>query len=256
MLNWRGWRCPEDHSEGWLGRAALLRRRAKLSEQREMEVPWKACAAVLAMSAVAAWAVAPYDHEVSAFFGQRRWPSDVKRLIDLSEVMAHGLTVAIILLLIYRLAELPRARFWWLVACPLAGGLGANLIKLMVSRIRPHKYWELQSAADSTLASFVGWLPFWESDYFRESWRQSFPSGHAATAFAFAVGLSWVFPRGKAIFFGLATLAGIQRLVSNSHWPSDVIVGAAVGVTCGYLVKQVALWQLGQSAANAQNGQC
>jgi membrane-associated phospholipid phosphatase len=211
---------------------------------------------VLAVGAAAAWAVAPYDQEVSAFFGQRRWPSDLKRLIDLSEVMAHGLTVAVILLLIYRIGNLPKAKFWWLVACPLAGGLGANVIKLMVSRIRPHKYWELQSAVDAAQSSFVGWLPLFESDYFRESWRQSFPSGHAATAFAFAVGLSWVFPRGRAIFFGLACLGGVQRLVSNSHWPSDVISGAVVGIICGHLITHVAFRQFGQSAENAQNGQC
>ena len=211
---------------------------------------------VLVGLSLAAVAVAPYDQVISTFFSQRRWPSDVKRLIDLSEVMAHGLAVAIILLLIYRVALPVRGKFWWLVACPLAGGLGANLIKLSVSRIRPYKYWELQATADTTLASFVGWLPVWESDYLRESWRQSFPSGHTATAFAFAVGLSWVFPRGRVIFFGLAALAGIQRLVSNSHWPSDVLVGAAIGLACGYLVQQIALRRAGQNIPTGQNGPC
>jgi membrane-associated phospholipid phosphatase len=222
----------------------VLERGRKLNDNRAAEVPWWDVAFVLAGLGIAAVGVAPYDQEVSAFFGQRRWPSDLKRLIDLSEVMAHGLAVAVILLLIHRVALAVRPQFWWLVACPLAGGLGANLGKLLVSRIRPYRYWELQATADSALSSFVGWLPVWESNYLRESWRQSFPSGHTATAFAFAVGLSWVFPRGRFLFYTLATLAGIQRLVSNSHWPSDVLAGAAVGLLCGCLVKQVAVRQI------------
>lgn len=249
----------------------VLERGLKLNDNKEAEVSWWGVYYVLATLGIAAVRVVEHDQEFSAFFGRRRWPSDLKRLIDLSEVMAHGLAVAVILLLIYQVALSVRPRFWWLVACPLAGGLGANLVKLLVSRIRPYRYWELQATSDSALSSFVGWLPVLESKYLNESWRQSFPSGHTATAFAFAVGLSWVFPRGRSTFYALATLAGIQRLASNSHWPSDVLAGAVVGLFCGCLVKHIAVRQMavrqmavrqdadrqvGQDVSNAQNSPC
>jgi len=155
---------------------------------------WSVAAAwmVAAGLMVAAAGAAYFDEPLSRFFVQRKWPSDLKRAIDLSEVMAHGLSVAVILLVIRRVATSVRPIFWWLVACPVAGGLGANFLKSIISRIRPYKFWELQAAGDSPpmLETFVSWLPILESTYLRESWRQSFPSGHTATAFAFAVGLS------------------------------------------------------------------
>ena len=64
----------------------------------------------------------------------------------------------------------------------------------------------------------------------------SIPSGHTATAFAFAAALSMLFPRAKWWFIGAATLIGLSRVVSMQHWPSDVLVGAAVG----WLAAQIA----------------
>lgn len=192
---------------------------------------------VAAALMLAAALAAAYDEWVCRFFVTTRLPSDLKRLIDLSEVMAHGLTVAIILLLVRQVALEVRPIFWWLVACPIAGGLAANLIKLLVSRIRPYKYWELSNGADGITQSFVQWLPILQPNYLNESWRQSFPSGHTATAFSMAVALSWAFPRGRVFFFSLAALAGLQRIVSNSHWPSDVLAGAAIGLLAATAVK-------------------
>lgn len=196
--------------------------------------PTLVVAATLTLTAGLATVV---DESVCRFFVENRLPSDLKRLIDLSEVMAHGLTVAIILLLVRQVALRVRPIFWWLVACPIAGGIAANLIKSLVSRIRPHKYWELSNGAEGITHSFVQWLPILETTYLKESWRQSFPSGHTATAFSLAVALSWAFPRGRFIFFSLASLAGLQRIVSNSHWPSDVLVGAAIGLLAATCVK-------------------
>jgi membrane-associated phospholipid phosphatase len=66
--------------------------------------------------------------------------------------------------------------------------------------------------------------------------RESFPSGHTAGAVATAVVLSAVYPRGRAVFWGLAVACGFLRYVSNAHWPSDVVAGAAVGYVTAHLV--------------------
>lgn len=210
------------------------------TEKWPTEIHWGQALSIATVFCFAGVAISFYDERICQFFVQNRLPSDLKRLIDLSEVMAHGLTVAVILLLVHCVALQVRPIFWWLVACPLAGGIAANLAKSMVSRIRPYKFWDLQAAPDGLADSLVGWLPILESGYLRESWRQSFPSGHTATAFSLAVALSWAFPRGRIIFYFLAGLAGLQRIVSNSHWPSDVLVGAAIGLLAGTLVKAIA----------------
>jgi len=64
----------------------------------------------------------------------------------------------------------------------------------------------------------------------------SFPSGHAAAAFALATTLSlqnsekrWVPP----IAYGCASLVSISRITMRMHFPSDVFVGAALGYMIG-----------------------
>jgi undecaprenyl-diphosphatase len=73
---------------------------------------------------------------------------------------------------------------------------------------------------------------------------QSFPSGHAATAAGLAVALAVLYPRGRWLFAVLAVLAALQRVEVQSHFPSDVLAGAALGCLTGALVS--ADWNLGR----------
>ena len=58
----------------------------------------------------------------------------------------------------------------------------------------------------------------------------SFPSGHTASAFAFAAGVGRVEPRAGAALGALAAAVGYSRVHTGVHFPGDVIAGAAVGV--------------------------
>ncbi|HKF51301.1 MAG TPA: phosphatase PAP2 family protein [Candidatus Acidoferrales bacterium] len=67
----------------------------------------------------------------------------------------------------------------------------------------------------------------------------SFPSGHAAEAFAIAT----VFERRYRdhkwvpwVAYGVATLIGFSRITLQSHFPSDVFMGSAIGYTVGRYV--------------------
>lgn len=60
---------------------------------------------------------------------------------------------------------------------------------------------------------------------------QSFPSAHTSGAFALTAGLSWFYPRGRALFYGLALDVAFQRVIRLDHYPSDVIAGALLAVT-------------------------
>jgi membrane-associated phospholipid phosphatase len=61
----------------------------------------------------------------------------------------------------------------------------------------------------------------------------SMPSGHAATAFAGAVALAYLWRRGAAWFFLLAAAIAFSRVYVGVHYPGDVLVGAALGSVVG-----------------------
>src|SRR5262249_25014054 len=67
----------------------------------------------------------------------------------------------------------------------------------------------------------------------------SFPSSHAASAFAVAAVYSARYKHRRWVpvaAYGLATLASFTRIPDQTHFPSDVFFGAAVGYAIGHFV--------------------
>ena len=58
---------------------------------------------------------------------------------------------------------------------------------------------------------------------------RSLPSGHAASAFAFATGVGHVLPHEAAVLRALAVAVGYSRVHTGVHFPGDVLCGAVVG---------------------------
>lgn len=63
----------------------------------------------------------------------------------------------------------------------------------------------------------------------------SFPSGHTASALAFATGAGRAQPALSAPLRALATLVGYSRVHTGVHYPADVVAGAFIGVTAAEL---------------------
>jgi membrane-associated phospholipid phosphatase len=68
----------------------------------------------------------------------------------------------------------------------------------------------------------------------------SFPSGHSASAAAFAVAVGDVLPALRRPLRGAAFIVAFSRVYTGVHYPGDVLVGATVGTLVGRLTSGVA----------------
>ncbi len=116
-------------------------------------------------------------------------------------------------------------------------GIAVQVLKQVFGRERP-------TAATRPGGTFHG--PF---SYFSETrgdhkgWTHfdAFPSGHTATAFAAATILSDIYQTAAVTYgsYALATAVGISRITEDTHWASDVFVGALVGYYSAKLVEML-----------------
>jgi undecaprenyl-diphosphatase len=105
------------------------------------------------------------------------------------------------------------------LSASLAAGLAAvaaALVKEVTDRARP-------PLAESSVQPLI---PLPDST--------SFPSGHAATAFAAATAVALVYPRLRVPVLLIAALVALSRVYLGVHYWSDVLVGSAVGVAIGW----------------------
>ena len=68
----------------------------------------------------------------------------------------------------------------------------------------------------------------------------SFPSGHSASAAAFAVAVGDVLPALRLPLRAAAAIVAFSRVYTGVHYPGDVLVGATVGALFGRLTARVA----------------
>ncbi|NQD90434.1 phosphatase PAP2 family protein, partial [Paenarthrobacter sp. CM16] len=65
----------------------------------------------------------------------------------------------------------------------------------------------------------------------------SMPSGHSASAVAFAVGAGMVSPALGAVLAPIAAGVAYSRVHTGAHWPSDVVFGSALGAGAALLTR-------------------
>ncbi|MFJ7149110.1 phosphatase PAP2 family protein [Streptomyces sp. NPDC100445] len=108
-----------------------------------------------------------------------------------------------------------------LAALALAQLVSNGVCKQAVGRARPPKEWiphdEVEDRPDSS----------------------SFPSGHTAAAVAFTAALTPAWPVAGAVCAVPAALVAVERVQSGAHYPSDVAVGAGIGLVSAWLVRRL-----------------
>ncbi len=83
-----------------------------------------------------------------------------------------------------------------------------------------------------------------QADPDRKHWfgrfgADAFPGGHTMTAFATAAVLARNYPRLAPLFYGLASYVAIARVQQSTHWLSDDILGAGLGLILGFAAVEI-----------------
>jgi membrane-associated phospholipid phosphatase len=197
-------------------------------------------AAVFALTACMALAI---DVPVANWFRDGWGLGDVRKMLNLSEVFAHGFGVALILITIAVLDPWKRPLLLRVTACAFGAGAFAQLAKHLIPRIRPNAF----NPPGDVFSSFVPWgveAQYQAAELGRAA-IQSFPSGHTATAAGLALGLAWLYPRGRWLFLFFACLSAAQRITSLAHFVSDALAAAALAcLVAGCCLSERGLGQL------------
>ena len=161
-----------------------------------------------------------------------RWCRKLDRFtLDIAEIVtAFGkstvyLIVSFLLYLFfkfYRKIEIYAHQSLFVFASVAFSGILVDLVKWIAGRYRPVMLFDLD------LYGFT----FFRTGY---EWT-SFASGHAVTAFSLAFSLSILFPKGRFFFFPAAVAIAASRVFLTSHFVSDVIFGAYIGIAGVYLL--------------------
>lgn len=169
----------------------------------------------------------PVQSVLAASYGR----GTVRDFYDAAEFFGNGFGVVLVLGTLVVLDRFRRVQLGRLLAASLGAGILANVGKMLVGRNRPYdtEVEALIASGGSGIDTFVCWAPLASLG----AGGQSFPSAHTTTAFGLAVALAYACPRGARWFYALAAGVAVQRVAASSHFPSDVLVGAALGVTWG-----------------------
>jgi membrane-associated phospholipid phosphatase len=116
------------------------------------------------------------------------------------------------------------------VVSAVIAGLSCSVLKWAVGRTRPFKGVDAFALRPlrGGLHGLIACPP-----------NESFPSGHAALAFATATAVATLAPRARWAALALAIFVACFRVLSGAHYPSDVVAGAAVGLVAASAARRL-----------------
>jgi membrane-associated phospholipid phosphatase len=156
------------------------------------------------------------DESLRSWLQPSSLPGDLKALFNYLSAFGHGAGCLIAILLILNFDFERRRGIWLVLGSTIIAGTVTAIVKVLVQRARP--FYEA-SGADLTI-----------NEALSNNAMHSFPSGHTATAFSLALAISILYPRAQKLMLTLAAITALQRVVSQSHYVSDIFAGMVVGI--------------------------
>lgn len=93
-----------------------------------------------------------------------------------------------------------------------------SLVRKKIDRKRPYETWDI---APLIIKNTKG---------------HSMPSRHLFSSAVIAMAFYWIFPWAGIVLLIVTAIEACVRVIGGVHYPSDVLVGMAVGVGCGFLI--------------------
>ncbi len=144
----------------------------------------------------------------------------LRKLDPFINFIGHGTTLLVAACLLFVIGKKFSAGMCYtgkaLMLSFFAAGITVQLVKHLIGRARPRITESLMIIGPSLKGGY-----------------DSFPSGHSAVVFCFAFILARQFPRFRIVFYCIAAIISLMRVVDLSHFPSDVAAGALLGVIVG-----------------------
>ena len=200
--------------------------------------PW---ALPLAAAAILFPIIYKLDPALNAWLTSVRLGGDVRREFEALQQFGQGVSTVLIALVIWLQDPARRRRLADWGAALVVAMATVQVGKLLVGRPRPKYddpfYWLGplgRYPVDRVVAGEpVGIRHAWEFWAGISSDLASMPSSHTCYAAITAVAVGMMYPRLRWMMAALAALVALGRLMTNAHWPTDVLVGAALGLAIG-----------------------
>jgi undecaprenyl-diphosphatase len=138
------------------------------------------------------------------------------------------LLVGVILLVLWFWPSATRAANQRLVAAAAVGALAALALGSLVGALHPEAR---PFVSDGSTRLLIAHAP-----------DNGLPSDHALVSFAVAGTLLWWRPALGRLLVLTATMIGVARVFVGVHWPSEIVVGAAIGLLAGAIAARSVPW--------------
>jgi len=201
-----------------------------------MSVAWRKHLWIgLGLALVSLASIRLVDEPVARFMhAHRGWDASAAWIAELGDSLYWFIAFGIGFILFHLRRAHDAARWCFLALASLAAsGIVSGILKATLGRWRPRAF-----VADG---AFDGQTGFAFPTFIIEHVRNSYPSGHATTAFTLAALATLKWPRLAALWVVLGALVAASRVVQNSHWVGDMLAGTALGWATPWIV--IAVWR-------------
>jgi len=166
--------------------------------------------------------------KINELAGERLWLDTLG--IYFADYVGYLLILFLFVFLLINFRKYWQMFLWAAASIVLSRLIIANLIRLILPRSRPF--------VENYVNLLIEHVP-----------SAAFPSGHTSFYFAIATAIFLYLKNLKKrpkfwwqisfLFFLASLVMGISRIFCGIHWPSDILVGAIVGIFSGWLINKI-----------------